>query len=53
MPLHHVYLETKGFTGLAKVAVRPALLVSGVSFILGNYIACSEVFSLPEVVYDP
>lgn len=38
-PLHTVHLETAGFSGLVKVAVRPALPVSGVSAILGNDIA--------------
>ncbi|KAK3506453.1 hypothetical protein QTP70_000620 [Hemibagrus guttatus] len=39
--------------GLVKVAVRSALLVSGVSLNLGNDIAGNKMYSLPEVVSDP
>ncbi|KAM9440555.1 uncharacterized protein Hap1MRO34_025796 [Clarias gariepinus] len=52
-PLHKLYLETKSFSGFVKVAVRTALPVSGISFILGNDIAGNQIFSLPEVVSEP
>ncbi|XP_076859481.1 uncharacterized protein LOC143512733 [Brachyhypopomus gauderio] len=53
LPLHNIYLHMEGIAGMIRVAVSPALPVSGVSFILGNDIAGSSIFPLPIVVDRP
>ncbi|KAI5627802.1 hypothetical protein C0J50_8349 [Silurus asotus] len=53
VPLHIVYLEMENISRLVKVAVRSELPVAGVSVILGNDVAGTRVFSLPEVVSEP
>ena len=44
-----VHLHSPLLTGHVKVDVCPRLLISGVSFILGNDLAGGQVFPPPEV----
>uniref|UniRef100_A0A3B3T9V3 SCAN box domain-containing protein n=1 Tax=Paramormyrops kingsleyae TaxID=1676925 RepID=A0A3B3T9V3_9TELE len=52
VPLYQVYLKTD-FSGFLKVAVRPRLPVSGITFILGNDITRGKVVPLPEIASEP
>lgn len=52
-PLHHVYIQSPLVSGLFKVAVRPALPIKGVNFILSNDIAGGKVMPVPEVLDSP
>jgi len=52
-PLHMVHLHWPLVTGHVKVAVRPRIPISGVSFILGNDLAGGKMFPSPEVVDIP
>ena len=53
VPLHHVLLDTKLVSGCFKVAVRPALPVPGIDFIMGNDIAGDKVYPVLEVTEHP
>ena len=53
VPLHYVYIQSPLVSGLFKVAVRPALPIKGVDFILSNDLAGGKVMPVPEVLDNP
>lgn len=53
VPLHNVHLRSSLVSGFFKVAVRPALPIKGVDFILGNDLAGGKVMPVPEVLDSP
>uniref|UniRef100_A0A3B3I2A9 Gypsy retrotransposon integrase-like protein 1 n=1 Tax=Oryzias latipes TaxID=8090 RepID=A0A3B3I2A9_ORYLA len=52
-PLHLLHVRSSLVEGFFKVAVLPALPISGVDFILGNDIAGGKVVPAPEVTENP
>ena len=53
VPLHKVYLRSDLVTGFVTVGVRPTLPVKGVSLLLGNDLAGSQVIADPCLVSKP
>ena len=53
VPLHKVYLRSDLVTGFVTVGVRPTLPVKGVSLLLGNDLAGSQVIADPCLVNKP
>ena len=53
VPLHMVHIQSDLVSGWFKVAVRPALPVPGVVFIMGNDVAGGKVRPVLEVLCQP
>lgn len=53
VPLHNVHVHSDLVSGFFKVAVRQALPVKGVDFVMSNDIAGGKVVPVPEVVDNP
>lgn len=52
-PLHNILLKSDLVSGNVAVGVCPHFPIKGVSFILGNALACGRVLVTPEVVLMP
>ncbi|KAA8591182.1 hypothetical protein FQN60_002125 [Etheostoma spectabile] len=52
-PLHRVHVQSKLDSGVFDVAARCSFPISGVEFIMGNYLAGNKVLPSPEVVDIP
>jgi len=52
-PLHRIWVRNDLINGVFPVAVRPCFPISGVDFIMGNYIAGGKVYPTPEVTKTP
>lgn len=53
VPLHRVHLSSNLIKGEVVVGIRQSLPVKGISFILGNDLAGSQVWCSPEAVSPP
>lgn len=52
-PLHTIHIQSSLVSGSVKVAIRSALPIPGIDFILGNDLAGGKVMPVPEVLDRP
>ncbi|KAL3973678.1 kelch-like protein 33 [Sarotherodon galilaeus] len=52
-PLHTIHIQSSLVSGIVKVAIRSALPIPGIDFILGNDLAGGKVMPVPEVLDRP